>query len=49
MNIKFGLLFVMLFITIVGTGANKGKDYPDLSKKPKDAAYPPFNDEISPQ
>lgn len=27
--------------------ANKEKDYPDLAKKPKDAAYPPFNDDIS--
>jgi len=27
--------------------ANKERDYPDLAKKPKDSAYPPFADDIS--
>jgi thiosulfate dehydrogenase len=27
--------------------ANKELDYPNLAKKPKDSAYPPYNDEIS--
>lgn len=29
--------------------ANKEKDYPDLTLKPKDSAYPPFADSISPE
>ncbi len=29
--------------------SNKEKDYPDLTKKPKDSPYPPYADEISQQ
>ncbi len=31
------------------TKVGKEHDYPDLSKKPKDAPYPPYNDNITPE